>query len=181
MKNINNLFFNNCIVLFPCKSKFRLKRMPTTSKTSWKIDKKYEFFRQILNLNDSELNELCYKEALKNDHRSFGSFYLSLIKLKHLLIFSFFPINDYNSQVVKIDLFFINFTIYFTVNTLFFSDKTMHKIYIDNGDYNIIYQLPQILYSSLISGVINALFFNNSTMHKIYIDNGSFKINYQIV
>ena len=139
------------------KSKFRLKRMPTTSKTSWKIDKKYEFIRQILNLNDSELNELCYKEALKNDHRSFGSFYLSLIKLKHLLIFSFFPINDYNSQVVKIDLFFINFAIYFTVNTLFFSDKTMHKIYIDNGDYNILYQFPQILYSSLISGIINGL------------------------
>ena len=58
---------------------------------------------------------------------------------------------------MKIDLFFINFTIYFTVNALFFSDKTMHKIYIDNGDYNILYQLPQILYSSLISGVINAL------------------------
>ena len=63
---------------------------------------------------------------------------------------------DYNSRVIKIDLFFINFAIYYTVNALFFNDKTMHKIYLDNGDYNIIYQLPQILYSSLISGLINA-------------------------
>ena len=33
----------------------------------------------------------------------------------------------------------------------------MHKIYEDNGSFNFIYQLPQIIYSSLISAVINAL------------------------
>jgi len=31
----------------------------------------------------------------------------------------------------------------------------MHKIYIDNGSYNIIYQLPQIIYSSIISALLN--------------------------
>ena len=31
----------------------------------------------------------------------------------------------------------------------------MHKIYEDKGSFNIIYQLPQILYSSLISSVLN--------------------------
>jgi hypothetical protein len=34
----------------------------------------------------------------------------------------------------------------------------MHKIYVDQGSYNFIYQLPQIICSSLISGVLNALF-----------------------
>jgi len=33
----------------------------------------------------------------------------------------------------------------------------MHKIYIDEGKFNFIYQLPQIIYSTIISGVINAL------------------------
>jgi uncharacterized membrane protein len=33
----------------------------------------------------------------------------------------------------------------------------MHKIYEDQGTFNIIYQLPQIIYSSLISGVLNIL------------------------
>ena len=32
----------------------------------------------------------------------------------------------------------------------------MHKIYEDEGDFNFIYQLPQILYSSLISAILNA-------------------------
>ena len=33
----------------------------------------------------------------------------------------------------------------------------MHKIYEDEGSFNFIYQLPQILYSSLISMVLNTL------------------------
>jgi hypothetical protein len=58
---------------------------------------------------------------------------------------------------MKIDLFIINFVIYFTVNAFFFDDATMHKIYVDNGNFNFIYQLPQIIYSSIISSVLNTL------------------------
>ena len=43
------------------------------------------------------------------------------------------------------------------MNCFFFSDDTMHKIYIDNGAYHIIYQLPQILYTTLISTFSNIL------------------------
>ena len=39
----------------------------------------------------------------------------------------------------------------------FFSDETMHKIYKDNGAFNILYQIPQILYSTLVSSVINTI------------------------
>ena len=39
----------------------------------------------------------------------------------------------------------------------FFSDDTMHKVYEDNGSYNLINQIPQILYSSVISAVINII------------------------
>ena len=47
--------------------------------------------------------------------------------------------------------------IYYTVNTLFFNNNTMHKIYEDKGKYHFIYQLPQIIYSSIISSVLNSL------------------------
>ena len=39
----------------------------------------------------------------------------------------------------------------------FFNDKSMHKIYIDNGAFNIVDQIPKILYSSAISLVIQQL------------------------
>ena len=76
--------------------------------------------------------------------------------------------SDYNSQIIKIDLFFVNFTVYYTINALFFSDSTLHKINQDDGDYNFIYQLPQIIYSSLISGIIN-LFFKSLALTGINI------------
>lgn len=83
--------------------------------------------------------------------------YLSLIKTKHNLVFSFFRTNDYNSQIIKIDIFFLGFAIYYTVNALFFDDKTMHKLYETKGSFNIEYQLPKLVYSSLISSFLNSL------------------------
>ena len=74
-----------------------------------------------------------------------------LIKKKHLILFSFAPINDYNIPSLKISLFLISFSLYFTVNGFFFTDVTMHDIYSSNGSFNIFNQLSKILYSSIIS------------------------------
>ena len=54
-------------------------------------------------------------------------------------------------------LFFFNFATYFFVNALFFTDETMGKINIDGGSFNFIYNLPQIIYSSIISAIINII------------------------
>ena len=62
--------------------------------------------KKTLNFNDYEYNSLSYKEAIKYDKRSFIKYYTSLIKVKHPFIFSFCPIKDYNSLIIKIDLFF---------------------------------------------------------------------------
>mgnify|MGYP006873021753 CR=1 FL=1 len=108
-----------------------------------------------INLNDYELNSLPYKEALKIDKRRYYQYYVSLLKMKHLLIFTFYTKTDYNSRLIKISLFLFFFSLYFTVNALFFTDSTMHKIYVDKGNFNLTYQIPQILYSTIISTIIN--------------------------
>ena len=64
---------------------------------------------------------------------------------------------DYNSKIIKIDLFLISFTLFFSVNVLFFNDDTMHKIYEDKGSFDLLYQLPQIVYSSMISYIFKFL------------------------
>ena len=58
------------------------------------------------NYNDYELNTFSYKEASEKDKITFIEFYISLIKEKHLLIFAFFPIDDYNSMIMKLNFFF---------------------------------------------------------------------------
>ena len=68
---------------------------------------------------------------------------------------SFGTYNDYNSRIIRIFLFFFSFSSDFTINAFFFNDDTMHKIYQDKGEYNFFYQIPQILYSSLISRFID--------------------------
>ena len=111
--------------------------------------------RSIMEFNDEELNNLSYELALKYDQRKYCGYYISLLKTKHIILFSFCYNQDYNSKIVKINLFFICFIIDYTINALFFNDDTMHKIYEDEGAFNFIYQLPQIIYSSLISIVLN--------------------------
>ena len=99
-----------------------------------------------------------YEFALKCDNRSYFEYYFSLIKTKHELIFTFCYNKDYNSRIIKIDLFFINFVMNYTINALFFNDDTMHKIYEEKGKFQFLYQLPQIIYSSIISQILNSLF-----------------------
>ena len=118
------------------------------------------YIKENIEKKDFELNSLDYEEALKLDKRNFFQYYISLIKNNHPIMFSFAPYNDYNSRIIKFFLFFFSFSSDFTINALFFNDDTMHKIYEDKGKYNFLYQIPQILYSTLISRFIDALIKN---------------------
>ena len=119
-------------------------------------DKKREIKdNYTLEIIESELNSLSYKEALKKDKRTYCQYYFSLLKKKQIILFSFYPNKDYNSQIIKSFLFFFYYSSDLTINALFFNDDTMHKIYIDSGKFNLNYQLPQIIYSYLISSGIN--------------------------
>ena len=111
--------------------------------------------KKILELKDFEINSLEYEEAIKIDHRNLFQYYFSLLKNNHPLSFSFGSFNDYNPPIIKKFLFFFSFSLDFTINTLFFNDNTMNKIYTDKGKYNFLYQIPQILYSTMISKFID--------------------------
>ena len=111
----------------------------------------------VKNYNDQELNTLAYELAIIIDKRTYLQYYWSLLKKKQLILFTILPANDYNLFSLKIALFLLSFSLYFTINGFFFSDETMHKIHEDNGVFNIIFQIPQILYSSIISAFINMI------------------------
>jgi hypothetical protein len=137
---------NNTIEIYRSKSKF-LKES-SDKKNNYLIDN-YE------NLNDYELNTLTYEIALIKDKRTYFQYYWSLLKKKQLILFTILPANDYNLISLKIALFLSSFSLYFTINAFFFSDETMHKIHIGNGAFNLLYQIPQIFLSSIISSIVN--------------------------
>ena len=107
-----------------------------------------------IRFNDFELNSLSYINSIKYDKRTFLSYYNSLIRTKQPIIFSFCPIKDYNSIIIKIDLFFLFFAILYFINALFFEEKTFHKIYMENGIYNFAYFIRFISYSFIISHIL---------------------------
>ena len=111
-------------------------------------------FDSITEFIDYEINTFKYEDALKYDKRTYLQYYVSLLKIKHLLIFTFFANNDYNSKIIKICLFFFFFTLEYTVNSFFYQDPKIHQFYNDNGQYKFIYQIPQICYSTIISAGI---------------------------
>ena len=109
------------------------------------IPKKYD---------DFELNELEYIEAIKFDKRTLFQIYLATLKREHLLIFTFFNCNDYNLLSIKISRFIFLIVGDMALNVFFFSDDSMHKLFINYGKYDFFQQIPQITYSTIISQLI---------------------------
>jgi hypothetical protein len=137
---VNYEKYNNKIV-----SKGKVPKNKNKNKIRNKVIKKY---------TDYEMNSFNYKEALQYDKRAYLQYYFSLIKVKVPFLFAFYPTVDFNLKIIKICLFFLFFVIYFAVNTLFFTNNTIHQIYKDGGKYNFPYFFPKILYSFFICYII---------------------------
>ena len=98
-----------------------------------------------------------YELAINIDKRSYLQYYFSLLKKKQLILFTFIPSNDYNLIVIKLSLFLLAFSLYFTVNGFFFTDESMHNVYINNGGFDILSQISNIIYSSIIPSLLNTI------------------------
>ena len=92
-----------------------------------------------------------------HDKRGFFQYYWQLIRREHLVIFIFFVYDDFNILSLKLSLFIFSLGLDFCLNVFFFFDESMNKIYLDYGNYSFLAQIPQILYSSLLSQGIDIL------------------------
>ena len=108
-------------------------------------------------LDNFELNNLDYDMAIKLDKRDFLEIYWSILKREHLIFFTFFVRNDYNIIYIKLSRFIFLICTDMALNVFFFADETMHKMFLDYGKYNFYQQIPQIVYSTLVSQLIELL------------------------
>ena len=130
-------------ILQDCKTN-KSRKTNTNNLNFIKFDKFYE----------SEMNYFPYKMALQLDKRTYLNYYISLLKIKHPLIFPFIAYKDYNLVIIKISILLLSYAIYFGINTLFFNTLTIHKIYEDQGNYNLQYHINPIICSFFISHFI---------------------------
>ena len=156
-KNLNLINkVNSNIEFIKSKSDSKLKKINVTKENEITMEKSEQkaYIDDIPDQeNDYELNILSYKLAIIFDKRTCCDYYCSLLKNKQLFMFTFCSFNDYNSGIIKKFIFFLSFAVHYTINTLFFTDDTMHQINEDEGSYNFNYQLPKILLSAISSTV----------------------------
>ena len=107
--------------------------------------------------SEFELDDLEYLEAIKYDKRTFLDFFFCLVKREHIIVFTFIYCKDLNLLCIKLSLFVFSISLDFATNVLFFTDDSMHKIFLDYGKYNFIQQIPQIIYSTIISETFDVL------------------------
>ena len=99
------------------------------------------------------MNKLRYKEAIKSDKRTFLQLYWAILKRDHLLI-TFINCNDYNLLSIKLTRFVFFIASIMALNAFFFSDDSMHKLFLNYGKYDFVQQIPKIIYTIIISQLL---------------------------
>ena len=156
-RNINQLKFND--IDSKTKQILSIKQNSETNNTMKKIEEKQ--INQIPEDINKDDNADIYnidnkeKEIIKKDKRTFFEIYWSILRKKHIILFTFFTRNDYNIIYIKFERFIFSVCTYMALNVFLFADETMHKIHVDYGRYNLLQQIPQIIYSSIASRLID--------------------------
>ena len=132
------------------------------------------------NLSDYELNELSYEEALISDKRNVFQLFLGKIKRENIIIFTFLIYDDYNLFIIKLSRFLFLIASDMAFNAFFFSDDSMHKLYLNYGKYDFIQDIPQMVYSTIFSQLIEVFICFLSLIDKYFyeIKKSALKGNY---
>ena len=118
--NQNNYYIKNQILIYKCKCKNTKKNINSLKKSvKSNLLNKNKISRIPMKLNDEELNNLTYKKAIELDKRTYFQYYWALLKKKHMILFTFIAKEDYNLRIIKIALFTVSFSLYFTINGFF--------------------------------------------------------------
>jgi len=169
IKIFNNEFINN-----GNNSKINSRNIIAVSnREKNEINKIYKLIVPTTNeekLDSYELNNLEYNEAINQDKRNFMEIYWSSLKREHLIIFTFFIRNDHNIIYIKYSRFIFSICTDMALNIFFFADETMHKMFLDYCKYNFIQQIPQIIYSTIVSQLIELLLCFLSFTDKYYYE-----------
>ena len=156
---MNNLY-NNDIQLIKIKKETE-KEEENQKKMEKQENEEYD---------DYQLNKLEYYQAAIYDKRSLLRIYMATLKREHLIIFTFISCKDYNLLYIKLSRFLFLLTGVMAFNAFFFSDDSIHKLFLNYGKYNFLQQIPQIVYSTIISQLIDLfLCFLSLTDKHIYL------------
>ena len=118
---------------------------------------KEKYFKYLI---EDEINNLNNKKYNIIENRDFSGIFWSTFSLNYDFLNTFFITfnKDYKFYQIKI-MNYINIIILsLSVNIFFYSDNTMHKIYIDSGEKSALNRLPIIILTNVSQTILSMLF-----------------------
>ena len=108
---------------------------------------------------------MSYREAIKNDKRTWPAIYLGYIIEKNFYLNTFISDSFIDLRTIKINLLCFRLEIIFVLNALFYTDSYISETYHNNGNLNFGFSLPKAIYSILVS-IIVTIFLKMMTTSK---------------
>ena len=97
------------------------------------------FFNEYLS---TDPNEMDYDDALEKDKRSFLQYFIQTIKEKHLIVNTFFIVDNIKPKTIKLISFLLKFDFYLLFNGMIYSESFLIELYNndDNSFFNFVYR-----------------------------------------
>ena len=127
-----------------------LSRFLKTQTTQHNINQKINFNDRTYN----ELNNLAFYDAIIEDKRGLGQFYISFIMSKQLILFTFHCRKDFNSKIIKIIFLLYTLIIFLLMNTIFVTDSILHDLFIFQGKIGIFYYIKRPIIITILTSLI---------------------------
>ena len=110
---------------------------------------------------DEELNEANFEMVMLKDNRTFCQIYLSFLSNNQLLISIIENKNPFEPRLIKIGLFIISISLFFTLNALLYDENMIENRYKNKKKCGIIYlikhEISKSFFASFISNIMNLI------------------------
>ena len=105
-------------------------------------------------IDSSELNNLSYFIAIKEDNRNFFKLYLSIFISKiDIIQIIFFP-EDYSNRLLLFNIYIIDLYIDLLMNSILYNDYAVSQKYHNNGTLNFVTSLIISLFSNILTNLV---------------------------
>ena len=119
---------------------------------------------KILNMEEylkTELDDMDYDDAIKNDKRTFCEFFVDRLKSRQMIADTFYNQDNIRPISIKLIFFAMNIDLYFAVNGLFFSEEYIIELYhLETKDSFFSYfprSLNRFFYTTIVGVIVGVI------------------------
>ena len=138
----------------------------------------------------TDVDDMDYDDAIKNDHRSFCNYFCDKLKERQIIMDTFFTKDILRPISIKVILLLLKIDLYFVVNGLFYNEEYISKLFYSNEEEKFFSFFPRsisrFIYTTLVGVIVGIiigfLFVEEKRVKRIFIRDkeDSLELRYEI-